>query len=172
MAYMDIWMYNSRPRMKVFLCYFLIFIAFFIFSDIMIGLYIKSSFKPMESYQILTNIPEITVSLAESSRTSGNVKGTIKNNTNENIANKYLKFDFFTERNVNVGTKYIKVDNLAPEEEKNYELGFRFSDVKSVQINFVDESEAQNATAEEFEVSPVITTTGLISGILFGFLSL
>ncbi len=166
MPYMDIWMYNSRPRIKVFLCYFLIFIAFFIFSDIMIFLYTKSSFKPMESYEIQTTSPEITVSLAESSKASGNVKGTIKNNTEEELVNKYIKFDFYTPRDVNVGTKYIKIDKLEKDEEKNYELGFRYSDVSSVKINVVEEDQAKNATAEELEISPVITTVGLIGKIL------
>ncbi len=166
MSYMDIWMYNSRPRIKVFLCYFLIFIAFFIFSDIMIFLYVRSTFKPMESYEIQAINPEITVSLAEASKTSGNVKGTIKNNTEEELINKYIKFDFYTPRDVNVGTKYIKIDKLEREEEKSYELGFRYSNVSSMKISVVNEEEAQNATAEELEISPVITTVGLIGKIL------
>ena len=141
MAYLDRWMYDSRPRMKVFLCYFLIFIAFFIFSDVMVYLYNKSLYKPMESYEVQVSSPEITVTLAEASNANGNVKGTIKNNTNEDIVNKYMKFDFYTALNTNAGTKYIKIDKLAKDEEKNYELGFRYDDVAKVKINIVEESE-------------------------------
>ncbi len=166
MSYLNIWMYNSKPRIKVFLCYFLIFIAFFIFSDIMIYLYTKSAFKPIENYQIQSTSPEITVSLAEASQASGNIKGTIKNNTEEELINKYIKLDFYTPRDVNVGTKYIKVDKLEKDEERNYELGFRYSNVSSVKISVVDEEQAKNATTEEREISPVITTAGIIGGIL------
>ncbi len=46
--YLSIWIFNSRPRIKVFLCYLLLFITVFVFSDIMIYLYTKSLYQPME----------------------------------------------------------------------------------------------------------------------------
>lgn len=120
MGYMDIWIYNSRPRMKVFLCYFLIFITVFIFSDVMIYLYTKSMYKPMEKYEVNVETLEVKVSTAESSNVNGNVIGTIKNNTQKNIIDEYLRFDFYTPRNVNVGTKYLKIDEIRAGEEKKF----------------------------------------------------
>ena len=122
MNYLDIWFFDRRPRMKVFFCYLLIFVFFFIFSDIMIYNYTKSLYQPMTSYEINVISPEVTVTTAEASNVNGNVKGTIKNTTEEMIENQYLKFDFYTPRDINVGTKYIKIHNLYPEEQKNYEL--------------------------------------------------
>lgn len=169
MSYLDIWIYNSNPRIKVFTCYALIFIAFFIFSDIMIYCYTKSLYQPMESYEIAVTSPEVTITTAEASNVNGNVKGTIRNTTEDRIENKYLKFDFYTPRNINVGTKYIEIDTLETEEQKNYELGFRYDNVSSVKVSMVDDSEVTNATPEELEVNPVYGPAGLITGIILGY---
>ena len=168
MGYLDIWMYNSRPRMRVFLCYFLIFIIFFIFSDVMIYLYTKSMYTPMTNCEINTTTPEITVSQAEASNVNGNVKGTIKNTTDEKIQNKYIKFDFYTPRDVNVGTKFIEVGSLLPDETKPYELGFKYDNVTSVKISMIDESEVTNPTPEELEINPVYGPAGLFSIFILG----
>lgn len=169
MGYLDIWIYDSRPRVRVFLCYALIFIGFFIFSDLMIYGYTKTLYKPMTSYEVNITSPEVTVQTAEASNVNGNVKGTIKNTTDENIENKYLKFDFYTPRDINVGTKYIKIDNLSQGEEKAYEVGFRYDNVTYVKISMIDESEAAKATPEELEINPVYGPAGLISGVILGY---
>ena len=169
MNYLDIWFFDRRPRMKVFFCYLLIFVVFFIFSDFMIYGYTKSLYKPMTSYEVNITSPEVTVQTAEASNVNGNVKGTIKNTTDEDLENKYLKFDFYTPRDVNVGTKYIKIDNLAQGEEKAYELGFRYDNVTYVKISMVDSSEAEKATPEELEIDPVYGPAGLISTIILGY---
>ena len=170
MSYLDIWIYNSRPRMRVFLCYLLIFVVFFIFSDVMIYFYTKSLYQPMDSYEINITEPEVTVTLAEATTMNGNIKGTIKNTTNETIENEYLKFEFFTPRDVNVGVKYLEIDKLEPGEEKKYEMGFRYENVTSVEISKATEEDTLKATPEELEISPVIGPVGIIGAILFSYL--
>ena len=170
MSYLDIWIYNSRPRMRVFLCYLLIFVVFFIFSDVMIYFYTKSLYQPMDSYEINVTEPEVTVTLAEATTMNGNIKGTIKNTTNETIENEYLKFEFFTQRDVNVGVKYLEIDRLEPGEEKKYEMGFRYENVTSVEISKATEEDTLKATPEELEISPVIGPVGIIGAILFSYL--
>ncbi len=170
MSYLDIWIYNSRPRMRVFLCYLLIFVVFFIFSDVMIYFYTKSLYQPMDSYEINVTEPEVTVTLAEATTMNGNIKGTIKNTTNETIENEYLKFEFFTPRDVNVGVKYLEIDRLEPGEEKKYEMGFRYENVTSVEISKATEEDTLKATPEELEISPVIGPVGIIGAILFSYL--
>lgn len=169
MSYLDIWFFDRRPRMKVFFCYLLIFIAFFIFSDFMIYGYTKSLYKPMTNYEVNITSPQVTVQTAEASNVNGNVKGTIKNTTNDVIENKYLKFDFYTPRNINVGTKYIKIDKMYEQEEKNYELGFRYDKVSSVKLSMVDEEEVKNATPEELKIDPTYGPAGLISAVILGY---
>ena len=168
MAYMDIWIYNSRPRIKVFLCYFLIFITIFIFSDIMIYLYTKSMYKPMEKYEVNVETLEVKVTTAEASNVNGNVTGTIKNNTEKNIIDEYLRFDFYTPRNVNIGTKYLKINELRAGEEKKYEMGFRYDNVTSVKISIAQADDIKNATPEELEIIPPFGPAGLLQLLLLG----
>ena len=92
MNYLDIWLFDSRPRIRVFFCYLLIFVFFFIFSDIMIYNYTKAMYQPMTSYEVNVTSPEVTVQTAEASNVNGNVKGTIKNTTEEVIDSHYFKF--------------------------------------------------------------------------------
>ncbi|MGN1270099.1 MAG: FxLYD domain-containing protein [Clostridia bacterium] len=168
MAYMDIWIYNSRPRIKVFLCYFLIFITVFIFSDVMIYLYTKSMYKPMEKYEVNVETLEVKVSTAEASNVNGNVIGTIKNNTQKNIIDEYLRFDFYTPRNVNVGTKYLKINELRAGEEKKFEMGFRYDNVTSVKISMAQVDDIHNATPEELEIIPPFGPAGLLQLLILG----
>ncbi len=169
MNYLDIWFFDRRPRMKVFFCYLLIFVFFFIFSDIMIYNYTKAMYQPMTSYEVNINSPEVIVTTAEASNVNGNVKGTIKNTTEEMIENQYLKFDFYTPRDINVGTKYIKIHNLYPEEQKNYELGFRYEHVSYMKVSMVDEEAVEKATPEELRIDPTYGPAGLISAIILGY---
>lgn len=169
MNYLDIWFFDRRPRMKVFFCYLLIFVFFFIFSDIMIYNYTKAMYQPMISYEVNINSPEVIVTTAEASNVNGNVKGTIKNTTEEMIENQYLKFDFYTPRDINVGTKYIKIHNLYPEEQKNYELGFRYEHVSYMKVSMVDEEAVEKATSEELRIDPTYGPAGLISAIILGY---
>lgn len=78
--------------------------------------------------------PQVTVNVAEATNVNGNVKGTIKNTTEERVTDKYLRFDFYTPRDVNIGTKYLKIDSLEVGEEKQFELGFKYDNVSSVKL--------------------------------------
>ena len=169
MDYLDIWFFDRRPRMKVFFCYLLIFVAFFIFSDFMMYAYTKSLYKPMKSYEVNIVSPEVTVEVAEASNVNGNVKGKVKNTTGDIVEDKYLKFDFYTDRNTNVGTKYLKLDKLYEGEEQKYELGFRYDNVTSVEVNMVDVADIEKATEEELKIDPVYGPAGLISAVILGY---
>lgn len=168
MSYLDIWIYNSRPRMKVFLCYFLIFITFFIFSDIMVYFYTKSLYQPMTSYEIMSQTPEITVSVAEASNTAGNIKGTVKNNTSGIIEDQYLKFEFYTPRNVDMGIKYLKIDYLEPNAVQDYEMGFKYDNIDSVKISVAEAEEIENATEVQLKIDPIYEPSGMIGGVISG----
>lgn len=166
--YLSIWIYNSRPRVKVLLCYVLLFLIVFVFSDIMIYLYTKSLYKPMEKYEVNIETPQVTVNVAEATNVNGNVKGTIKNTTEERVTDKYLRFDFYTPRDVNIGTKYLKIDSLEVGEEKQFELGFKYDNVSSVKITVADNDDVLKATPEELEITPPFGPTGILQLVFLG----
>ena len=65
--------------------------------------------------------------------------------------------------------KYLKIENLNPGEEKEYELGFRFDSVSSVEISNASAEEAEAASPEELEITPVFGPAGLISALILGY---
>lgn len=168
MQYLDIWMYDSTNRMKVFFFYLLIFIIIFVFSDVMIYFYTKSTYKPMEKYELNLTSPEVTITEAISSNVNGTVKGKIKNNTDAMIVEKYLKFDFYTPRDVNIGTKYLKIENLQEDREKEFELGFKYENVSYVKISVAADDDLHKATPEELEEIPAFGPAGIFKLLLLG----
>ena len=170
MGVSETWIFDSTNRMKVFLCYLLIFIIFFIFSDVMIYVYNRAMYEKIEDCQIAESYPiVVAVDEAIASNVNGSIKGNIKNAGNELIKEKYLKFDFCTSRNVVVGTKYIEINYLNSDEQRNYEMGFKYDNVESVKISVVSKEEANSATPEELEKNPIYGPAGLISGIILGY---
>lgn len=161
-SYLSFWIYDSRPRIKVFLCYVLLFLIVFAFSDIMIYLYTKSLYQPIENYEINIEKPQLTINTAEASNVNGYIKGTIKNTTQEKITDKYIRFDFYTPREVNVGTKYLKINDLTENEEIQFELGFKYDNVSNVKISIASDDDTLKATPEELETTNTYGPAGML----------
>lgn len=133
-------------KMKKFLKYALIVIGFWIFSDILIFLAINSTYKHTDT-NIYINSPEIIIGESKSTYVNGYVKGSIKNNTNGTINDKYLKIELYSQRDTKLGTKYVKIENLEPSEYQDFEMWYKFTDVKYANITVTDD--IQNVTEEE-----------------------
>ena len=69
----------------------------------MIYLYINGTYKAIEDSKIEVENPNITIEQAKATYVNGYVNGKIKNNTEETINEKYIKFEFSTLRDVNIG---------------------------------------------------------------------
>ena len=163
---MDQWIFDSTQRIKVFFCYFLIFATFFIFSDIMVYFYTKSLYQPITGYEVNCINPEITVLTAEASNSTGNLGGIIKNTTNEKMEEQYIKFEFYTPRDVKMGTKYLKVDSLEPNGQQEYEFGFRYDNIEHVKISRATEEEINTARTTQFELDSTYGPSGFILGVI------
>ena len=146
-------------RMKTFLIYALLIIAFWLFSDIIIYISINGTYSNVDT-KVYTTSPEIFVGQSKATYVNGYVKGGIKNNTEAIINNKYLKIDMYSPRDVKLGTKYIEINNLEPNEYKDFEMWYKFTDVDYVTITTTDN--ANTATEEEFLSQEA--TTALVFG--------
>ena len=134
--------------MKTFLIYALIIAAFWIFSDIVIYLSVNGTYKD-KAARIYVSSPEITITENKATYVNGVVKGSIKNNTEEIINDVYLKIDMYSPRDVNLGSKYIKIDNLKQNQVREFEMGYKFTDVDYVTITTTNNVE--NVSLEEFQ---------------------
>lgn len=127
-------------RMKTFFKYFLIVAICYFGSNILIYIGINNTYKDIESHQN-TNSNSIIVNIDEAKATSlnGYVKGSIKNDSAGTIKETYIKIDFYSARDVNMGTKYIKVENLVAKSTADFDIDFKFSNVSYCIISVVDE---------------------------------
>ena len=164
--YFDNFYRNTDNRMKNFFTYFLMFILLYVIEDILSFGYIYSTYKTIEQYEIVVTNPDVTVEKAKATNVNGFVEGKIRNNGTTTISNQYLKFDFYSERGVKVGTKYLKVDTLGESTEKEYKVQFRFDNVKYFTVNLATQEEVDNAQEFELKIEDDIGVPLLFSGLL------
>ena len=127
-------------KLKRFSVYIICIIALWIFSDVVIYLALNGMYQKIEA-KIYTNAPEIVIEKCAATSVNGVVGGTIKNNTNGNIQNQYIKIDLYSSRNVKMGTKYVAIKNLAPDKVQHFEIWYRYSNVEYATICIVDRAE-------------------------------
>jgi hypothetical protein len=164
--YFDNFYRNTENRMKNFFTYLLMGILLFVFVDILSFGYIYSTYKPIEQYEIAVTTPNVTVEKAKTTNVNGFVKGEITNNGITTIANQYLKFDFYSERDVKVGTKYLKLENIQQDEQQEYKVQYKFDNVQYFTVNMATQEEVDNAQEFELKIDESQQSTLLISGIL------
>ena len=125
-------------RMKTFFIYFILVVAFFLFSQVMIYIAINTTYE----YKDIEFKSYIPMQLeAQATSINGFVKGKIINETENQIENKYIKIECYSKHNVLMGTKYIKIDKLETKEEKEFEVRFNFNKVDKVVIDVIDDKE-------------------------------
>ena len=143
-------------RTKTLLMYGLWIVLFIIFSEFLINVGLNSSYKPIERRD---NVSQVNVYQAEATLVNGRIRGLITNSETDNISNKYLEFDFYSERDVYLGKKIINVNELQPGETQNFEILFKLEGVKYYTVSVLDE----RPEGEEIEILPEgWTTTDII----------
>ena len=123
-------------RIKTFFKYVIWIVLFFIFSEIMINLYLESTYKDIERKDELV---QVSIYQAQATKVNGRIKGAIYNDTNNIIKNTYLKINFFSERGNLLGSQYIDVSNMRENETRNLETYFKIQDVNYFNMEFTDE---------------------------------
>ena len=148
-------------RMKSFFKYFLLLVAFFIFSNVMINVFLNVSFRDVKDYNI--NVSDVFVDITEAkvSKRNGHIKGIVKNNTENVVENKYLKFSMLSEYDKVLGEKYVKIEVLNPNELRNFEVDFDYNNVKTFKVEMVDTKPEQESFIELLtnNAKELVTTT-------------
>ena len=142
-------------RVKTLFMYALWVVLFIIFSDFLINVGLNSSYKPIERRD---NVSQVNIYQAEATLVNGSIRGLITNSETDNISNKYLEFDFYSERDVYLGKKIININELQPGETQNFEILFKLQDVDYYTVSVLDE----RPEGEEIEILPEGWTTGEI----------
>lgn len=153
-------------RLKTFFIYALLIAALWLFSDIVIYLTINGTYKPIDS-KVYISSPQVLITENRATYVNGIVKGSVKNNTEETINDMYLKIDMYSKRDVNLGTKYVKIENLEKNEIQEFEMGYKYTDVGYVVIT--DTDNVENVTLDQFD-SQKINFYALIGTLMFLYL--
>ena len=125
-------------RMKTFFKYILALVLLFIFSNLIINGLLKNSYTKIKDYDIDVSGLYVDVTEAKASRWNGNIKGIVKNNTDQPVENKYMKISMLSKNNRMLGEKYIKIDVLEVGQLKKFEVDFDYDNVKSFKIELTD----------------------------------
>lgn len=136
-------------RMKTFGIYALCVILFFIFSNVMINVAIKATYMQIGADILLQDNLKIELDEARATYVNGYVEGSIKN-TGVDTESTYIKIDLYSKRNVLLGTKYVKVEDLKQDEERDFRMGFQFTDVDYCKLEMVKDVDEKNIPAEQF----------------------
>ena len=146
-------------RMKTFFKYAMWVILFFIFSEIMININLETVYRNIGRKD---NLPQVTIYQAQATKVNGRIKGTIKNQDENKIESKYIKVDFYSERDVLLGTKYIDVSAMRENETQDLELYFKLQNVDYYEMSFTNEK-----TESEITLLPQDLTTSQIRWLSF-----
>lgn len=94
------------------------------------------------------NLQQVTIYQAQATKVNGRIKGTIYNDANNKITDRYLKIDLYSERGNLLGTKYIDLLGIRENETRNLEVYFKIQDVDYYEISFTKEKEEQEELPE------------------------
>lgn len=132
-------------RMKTFLKYILAIIIFFFFSNFLIYMSLETTYQNIGRKD---NLQQVTIYQAQATKVNGRIKGTIYNDANNKITDRYLKIDLYSERGNLLGTKYIDLLGIRENETRNLEVYFKIQDVDYYEISFTEEKEDQEELPE------------------------
>ena len=155
-------------RMKTFFRYAILIAAFWIVADLIIYVCIHGTYKHKE-VKINASVPQVIVTENKATYVNGYVKGSIKNNTVGILNNMYLKIDMYSSRDVNLGTKYVKINNLNSNEIQDFEMWYQYTDVDYVELTIVDE--VPNVSEDAF-LSQKVTFYIILGKLMFVYLML
>lgn len=127
-------------RMKTFLIYILAIIGFFLFSELLINASLESEYKKLGRRD---DINQVVITQAESTMVNGRIKGIVVNSEEAPLNGKYLKFDFYSSRDILKGTKYIDISQLDKNQIQNIEMHFKLENVSYYKVSIVNEKTEQ-----------------------------
>lgn len=154
-------------QLKTLLKYVLMLVGFFILTDFLIQVGLNTQY---ETIKRVDNISQVKIYQAEATLVNGRIRGVITNSENQDLSNKYVRIDFYSERNALLGRKYIEINNLQADESQAFEVFFKLKDVSSYETVITDHKEP----ADEIEFIPKDLNKGeiimgtIIALIIFG----
>ena len=125
--------------MKKLFRYFILFLVLFFIIGLLTNLAMKENFNNEPKHTVNVESPKIEVTENKSSYSHGYIKGSITNNTNEFLTNKYLQFDFYSKDGIYEGTEVKQIKTFNNNEKIPFNIDYNYENVDKIDIKFVDE---------------------------------
>lgn len=125
-------------RMKTFFKYAMWLVLFFIFSEILIYVGLNSSYRDMQG---INDIKQVEITQAQSTLVNGRMSGKITWDAESEITSKFVRVDFYSERNIKVGTRYIEINANEANKEQSFNIYFELQGIRTYKVSIVDEKE-------------------------------
>lgn len=133
-------------RMKTLILYALAIVVAYFLTQLLINVSIESTYKTIQRKD---EIKQVVITQAEATIANGRIKGIIVNSEENPINGKYVRIDFYSERDVLMGTKYIDISTLGMNQVQNIEMYFKLENVSYYEVSIADEK-----TEPEIELLP------------------
>ena len=127
-------------RMKTFFKYFLAIVIVYFVVNFASFYVLKSTYKTKD-YEVESSILDIEITEAKATLVNGYIKGVAKNTTDVNVDGKYLKIDSYSKRDVLLGTQYIEIKSLSPNEEISFESSFNYEQIDHIKTSVIDKED-------------------------------
>ena len=125
-------------KMKKYFIYIITLVLFALFTEFLIAAALNSNYKYIGCAS--EKLDNVEIYQSEATKVNGRIRGIINNKDNK-IDKKYLKLDFFSERNVNMGSSYVEIDK--EKEEIPFEVFFKLNNVSYYKTSFVNEKDSK-----------------------------
>ena len=127
-------------RMKTFFKYFLAIVIVYFVVNFASFYVLKSTYKTKD-YEVESSILDIEITEAKATLVNGYIKGVAKNTTDVNVDGKVIKIDSYSKRDVLLGTKYVEIKSLSPNEEINFESRFNYEQIDHIKTSVIDKED-------------------------------
>ena len=137
-------------RMKTFFIYLLLVLAVVLLTDIIAKLVLETNYKDITNYEISTTSPEIKIEEAKTTRVNGKIKGTVTNKSENFMEDVFIKVELKSKTGHTLGTEYVKMGNFQPEQNKEFSLNYKYSDVTNFVISTTNYEENTETEIDPF----------------------
>ena len=121
-------------RIKTFLKYLIIFVAFYIFTDVLTSIALSNNYKPMQCAEFDSGSYVVETKNSKSTSVSGYIDGTIKLKQEYENPEKYLEFDFYSKYGNLMGRKYLDLSNVDLTTEQPFKVNFDYDDIAKYEV--------------------------------------
>ena len=151
--------------MKMFFKFLIIFLILYLVVDILTFAYLKVTYKDITDYKIVMSSPKIEVFETKTTNMNGYIKGKIINDTGKDIESIYIKAEFTSKKDNNLGAQGIHIENLKADEQREFEVKYKLSNVESFVVSTTNEPIPEEIPTE-IKLTSLESQVFVITGIL------